>query len=123
MRILFTFISWMIIGCLPFCLLSVSAIGKESCMPIKFEAGTTSTVLHGMVPADNVVCFTLKTGSEQKVQLDISDGNNTVFSIDDITDAQKHFEFRTLNKTYKIFIGQLMRASSEQAYTLKVSAL
>lgn len=96
------------------------ATADESCTPIQFERGHDAATITGKAPADGQLCYRLATGAGQQATVTI-DGQNMMFSIVDVVDAQDHYRFTTEKKTYRILVSQLLRAVTEEAFTLKVS--
>ena len=91
------------------------------CTQIRFETGQSSSTIRGLAPAGDVVCYTMATGRGQTAVLKVISGNNTIFAIDGLVDARDDYSFRTERKTYRILVGQLMRAVSPQAFAISVS--
>jgi hypothetical protein len=48
-------------------------------------------------------------------------GRNVMFSIDGVVDGQHRYRFTTEKKTYRVIVGQLMRAVQSEPFTLFVS--
>ena len=76
----------------------------EQCETIRFKRGESSGIVRGMAPANDVVCYQMSTGAGQKASLAI-EGNNCIFSIDGVVDAQDRYSFTTEKKTYRIRVG------------------
>ena len=91
------------------------------CKPIRFETGRFSTTIHGEAPPDDVVCYTLATGRGQHAALKVIAGRNTIFSIEGLVDARDAYDFTTEQKTYRILVGQLMRAVAPESFAISVS--
>ena len=98
-----------------------SLAASAPCQPIRFEAGHASTTLRGMAPVEAVACYSMATGRGQTATLKVTAGGNTVFTIDGLIDAQDDYSFTTAHKTYRILVGQLMRAVSPEAFVLTVT--
>ncbi len=92
----------------------------EKCETIHFKRGESAGTVHGMALPDNVVCYEMSTGDSQMASLAIT-GNNCIFSIDGVVDAQDRYSFTTEKKTYKIRVGQLMRSITPEPFTLTIS--
>ena len=92
----------------------------EKCETIRFKRGESSGTVQGMAPPDDVVCYQMTTGAGQTATLAIR-GNNCIFSIDGVVDAQDQYGFTTQKKTYKIKVGQLMRSITSESFSLSVS--
>jgi hypothetical protein len=97
------------------------AWAADACQPIRFEPGHNSTTLLGSAPANDVVCYVMTTGRGQTATLKVVSGDNTIFSIDGMVDAQDSYSFKTERKTYRIQVGQLMRADAPEAFAIDVS--
>lgn len=101
--------------------LTSQAQADAPCTPIKFAAGHSRTIIHGMAPAGDVTCYSIATGAGEQATLKILKGANTVFSIDGVIDAQDSYSFKTEKKTYHILVGQLMRSDTPEAFDLDVA--
>ncbi|MBY0331182.1 MAG: hypothetical protein K2X49_10985 [Acetobacteraceae bacterium] len=102
-------------------LLLVPMTAEAACQAIRFPPGSFGTELRGVAPSEDVLCYTLATGEGQTARLRVLRGNNVIFAIPGITDAQDAFSFRTQRRTYEILVGQLMRAVTPQPFLLSVS--
>jgi hypothetical protein len=102
-------------------LLAAGPLAAETCTPVHFAPGTSSIVLHGSAPADDVLCYAITMGAGQHAELKVLTGNNTVFGIDGLIDDQVTYAFTTTRKTYHIDISQQMRALEAQHFTLSVT--
>jgi hypothetical protein len=91
------------------------------CKPIRFETDRLSTTIHGEAPPEDVVCYTLATNRGQRATLKVIAGRNTIFSIDGLVDARNAYDFTTEQKTYRIRVGQLMRAVAPESFAISVS--
>ncbi|MEM9104240.1 MAG: hypothetical protein AAGC96_01185 [Pseudomonadota bacterium] len=94
---------------------------QENCKPVRFAAGASSAEVNGDAPPEDVLCFSLETGNGQTATVRVTRGNNIVFSILGVVDAQDSFIFTTEAKTYEIIVGQLMRSVTDQPFTLQIS--
>ncbi|WPL11267.1 MULTISPECIES: hypothetical protein [Thiorhodovibrio] len=101
-------------------LIAVGSAYAENCTAIHFEPGHDAATVTGTAPADGQLCYTLATGTDQQAKVAV-EGRNMMFSIVDVVDAQDDYSFTTTKKTYRILVGQLMRAIAEEPFTLKVS--
>jgi hypothetical protein len=90
------------------------------CETIRFKRGASSGTVSGMAPPDDVVCYQMSTGAGQRANVSIK-GTNCMFSIEGVVEAQDRYSFTTEKKTYKINVGQLMRAIDPEPFTLSVS--
>lgn len=101
-------------------LLFAAAAQAQRCEPIRFQRGHDSGTVRGVAPPDDVVCYELATGAGQKANVKVT-GQNVMFSIDGVIDGQDKYSFTTEKKTYRILVGQLMRAVSGAPFSLAVS--
>ena len=101
--------------------MTLAASAQSHCRPIQFPRGTTSTVVDGIAPAEGVICYTLAAGEGQTANLKIVEGKNTIFSIDDLVDAQDRYSFTTQHKAYKIVVGQLTRSNTTESFRLTIT--
>jgi hypothetical protein len=68
-----------------------------------------------------MLCYQITTATGQAASLKVTSGRNVIMSILGVGDAEASFQFRTEKKTYKIMVGQLLRAVGEQPFTISVS--
>ena len=102
-------------------LMLVAALSTaEECKAIRFEAGHYSGTVKGVAPPDDTLCYSLTTGSGQRAELTIV-GKNMIFSIDGVVDAQDAYSFTTKQKTYKVYVGQLMRSVTDEPFSLRIT--
>jgi hypothetical protein len=97
------------------------AWAADDCKPIRFDANRVSATIHGEAPPEDVVCYTLTTGRGQRAALKVTAGRNTIFSIEGLVDARNAYDFTTEQKTYRILVGQLLRAVAPEAFAISVS--
>lgn len=95
------------------------AVAQDACHPVKFAGGTTSGDVVGTAPPEDVVCYTLETGEGQTASVKVLQGNNIIFSILDVIDAQQDYSFTTKNKTYEIVVGQMMRSVTNEPFRIR----
>jgi len=93
----------------------------EKCETIHFKRGESSGTINGIAPPDDVKCYKMTTGQGQTATLRVVAGKNIIFSIDGLVEAQDAYTFTTDRKTYKIYVGQLMRSIADEPFTLFVS--
>lgn len=100
---------------------SVAAAAQaENCEHIRFQSGAYSQTVHGIAPPDDVICYEITTRAGQTADITVT-GNNVIFSIGGVIDAQDSYSFTTEKRTYQIFVGQLMRSVTNQPFELMVS--
>lgn len=102
-------------------LLSLDAAAQDDCTPIRFEPSTTSAVITGQAPAEDILCYSLTTLSGQTATLELLEGSNVMFGIRGLVEAQDHYSFTTERKTYLIVVSQLMRSVTDQPFRLSLS--
>ena len=90
------------------------------CETIRFQRGQSSGTVQGVAPPEDFVCYEMTTGAGQTASLEIK-GRNVMFSIDGVVDGQHRYRFTTEKKTYRVIVGQLMRAVQSEPFTLFVS--
>jgi hypothetical protein len=90
------------------------------CEMIRFERGQSSGTLRGVAPPEDSVCYEMTTGAGQTATLEIK-GRNVMFSIDGVVDGRDRYSFTTEKRTYRVIVGQLMRAVHNEPFTLSVS--
>ena len=98
----------------------VEKVQAENCQAILFQSGAFSHTVQGMAPPDDGICYEITASAGQTADITIA-GNNVMFSIDGVVDAQDSYSFVTEKKIYKIFVGQLMRSVSKEPFALKVT--
>lgn len=93
---------------------------RANCPTIVFSPGATHRVIDGLAPADSTLCFELPAEIGQKISLKVLRGDNTIFSIMDVIDAEDHAAFTASRKSYEIIVAQLMRAGGPQHFKLAI---
>jgi hypothetical protein len=101
-------------------LVAAGAVQAQSCEPIQFKRGHSSGTVRGIAPPDDVVCYELRTGADQRADVSV-EGNNIMFSVSGLVDGRDQYSFATEKKTYRIDVGQLMRSISDEPFALTVS--
>lgn len=93
---------------------------QENCRTVHLNQTQNDTVITGIAPAEEAICFTLSGLTGQKVSLNLVQGHNVIFSIIDLIDAQEKYVFDAQKDTYKIIVGQLMRSINPEPFRLEV---
>ena len=94
----------------------------NSCEAIHFKAGSFSATVRGQVDPEEVRCYSIATAKGQTADLSVkSKNNNTIFSIEELADGLDQYKFITEKKTYKIFVGQLMKAVEKDQFILTIT--
>jgi formylglycine-generating enzyme required for sulfatase activity len=93
---------------------------QENCKPITFPAGKDTAILTGSAPVDDVICYQLDAQVGQKFSLKVQRGDNTIFSVVGVQDAQDSFTFTAQKTSYEIDVGQLMRARGPEKFRVSV---
>lgn len=102
-------------------MLFTGAAQADPCETIRFKRGESSGTVSGMAPPDDMVCYQMSTGAGQKASVAIT-GHNCMFTIEGTSaEARDRYSFTTEKRTYRIMVGQLMRAVTPQPFTLSVS--
>jgi hypothetical protein len=101
-------------------MLAVTTAWAEDCETIRFQRGHSSAVVEGVAPPDSALCYQITTAAGQTADIAIS-GINMVFSVEGVTDAQDKYRFTTEQKTYRIYVGQLMRSVTDESFTLNIA--
>lgn len=91
-----------------------------ACEEIRFAPGTSSAEIRGLAPADEVICYQMRTGAGQRAFLEVREGRNTVFSVEGLADAQDRYRFTTRGGVQRIFVSQLFRAVAAEPFRLFV---
>jgi formylglycine-generating enzyme required for sulfatase activity len=91
-----------------------------NCKAITFPAGKDTVALTGSAPVDDVVCYQLDAQIGQKFSLKVQRGDNTIFSVVGVQDAQDDFAFTAQQTSYEIDVGQLMRARGPEKFRVSV---
>lgn len=92
----------------------------EACETIRFARGSYTGSVKGIAPAEDSVCYQLTTAAGQRAEVSVS-GRNVIFTIGDLVDAQDSYSFTIEKKTYKIYVGQLMRSVTPEPFSLTVT--
>lgn len=94
----------------------------DSCEAIHFKAGNFSATVQGDVDPESVRCYSIATAKGQTADISIkSRHNNTMFSIEGLVDGRDRYKFATEKKTYKVFVGQLMRSVDKDQFALTIT--
>ncbi|MBN9149338.1 MULTISPECIES: formylglycine-generating enzyme family protein [unclassified Nitrobacter] len=102
---------------------NISATGRasaEGCQDLQFFPGKDGLLLTGIAPAEGVTCYRLATEIGQEFTLKILGGDNTVFSILDVADAQDRFTFTAQRTDYEVRVGQLMRSAGPENFRISI---
>ena len=99
---------------------AAAAHAQENCTPVHFERGTSSAIIHGTAPPEDVICYTFDAGAGQTANLKVS-GSNMIISVVGIGDARESWTFKTKAQTYKFIVGQLMRSVTNAPYAVTLS--
>jgi hypothetical protein len=97
------------------------APAQQNCQRISFARGESSTIITGVAPAEDVLCYEFAAQAGQTATLKVLSGRNVIFSIHGVMDAQNDYSFRTQQKTYKFVVGQMMRSITNEPFRLRVS--
>ncbi len=97
------------------------AHAQADCPQIALARGGGLAEVSGMAPTDNVVCYALETAEGQTAEIEVVEGDNVVFSILGVADAQESLAFTTQDGAYAIYVGQLMRGETEEPFVLRVA--
>lgn len=105
------------------CLVASGTIGAENCTEIRFAPGKTSAELHGEAPANDVICYTMRTGAGQQASIQVLEGANTIVTVLGVPEAEarQDIAFTTQASRYDIRVGQLMRALEPEPFRMLVS--
>lgn len=97
------------------------------CKAVKFKRGAYSTTLKDSIGANETDCFTVATGANQTMKVNLYDqqGNavkeNVVASIEGEGDARDQFNFKTKKQTYQINVFQLEELITVSKYKLVIN--
>jgi len=110
------------LSCMMLCV-SLLAFGAQAadCMQIRFAPGASSVEIRGEAPPNDVLCYEMRTGGGQDARIRVLEGRNTFVSVEGVADAQTDSSFTTEPRTYRLRVGQLMRAARPEAFRLLVS--
>lgn len=101
-------------------ILAVTTAQAKNCETIRFQRGHSSAVIEVVAPPESTLCYQITTAAGQTADIAIS-GINMMFTIEGIVDAQDKYRFTTEKKTYRIYVGQLMRSVTNQPFTLNIA--
>lgn len=102
-------------------MLAFSANAATDCTEIRFAAGTSAVEISGEAPANDVACYTMRTGAGQQARIQVLEGNNTIVTVIGLAEARQDIAFVTEAKEYRLLVGQLMRALQPQAFRMRIS--
>jgi hypothetical protein len=98
-----------------------SAVAADQCTAVQFARGTSSAEITGLAPAEDTICYSLETGADQNARIEVLEGSNVMFSIEGLIDAQDDYSFRTERRTYRVLVGQLMRAAEPMPFRIRMT--
>lgn len=97
------------------------AAAEETCAAVRFGAGKSATILRGKAPPEETLCYSLTTGAGQRATIELRSEGNVTFGIDEFIDSQTRYSFTTQARTYRIRLGQMLRAAVPQAFSLSIA--
>ena len=103
------------------CILSFGAYAAEECTEIRFAPGATSVEIKGEAPPEDVLCYLIRTGANQKAKIKVLEGSNTMVSVIDVADGREEISFTTQARQYEIRVSQSLRASEAEPFRMLVS--
>lgn len=88
---------------------------------VRFPKGSSGTVISGMVPVEENLCFDLNVRKGQHVVMRVIEGSNTIFSVYDVQDAQNTLDFAAPSNRIQFLVGQLMRTVNPQQFRIEIT--
>ncbi len=88
---------------------------------VRFPPGSSETVISGMIPAEGHLCFNMNVREGQQVAMTVLEGNNTIFTVYDVRDAQDDLTFAAPSNMVQFLVGQLMRVVEPQQFRLEIT--
>lgn len=93
----------------------------QDCTPIRFDPGTSGTVVAGVVPMDGQTCYSLSVRPGQRAHVGIVSGaQNVAVTVTDVGDNRRSFDFTTEKSYYELLVHQTLRAAGDDPFTLQV---
>jgi hypothetical protein len=106
---------------LPLLMLCSAPAGHAAgCERVHLDSGTETVTVEGVVPHAGRVCFEFSTGAGRNASVAVT-GNNVIFSIDGVIDAQYTHSFMTRAQTYRLNVRQTVRSVTDEPFTLSIS--
>lgn len=101
-------------ACLP------AAATAQTCQTIRFAPGSSSGMIEGIAPPDDLLCFRIEVASGQTARARV-EGTNMMFSVRNVVDAQDDHTWTTSAGSYDILVSQLFRSVTAQPFRLILS--
>lgn len=99
---------------------AVPALAQD-CSPIRFDPGTSGTIIQGVVPTDGQVCYSLSVRPGQQAHVGIVGGAaNVAVTVTDVGDNRRSFDFVTEQSYYELIVHQTMRAVAPDPFSMQV---
>ncbi len=112
------------------CALSGPSLADDTCIPVKFDPGSTSAVVSGAVPPENradpapiPACYTIAVGEGQRARVRLLSGENVAITVPGVSDMSEAIDFTTRRGTYRLELFQLFPAPAEAPFEMRVEVL
>lgn len=93
----------------------------EDCTPVRFDPGTTGTLIEGLAPAEGIRCYTLAVRAGQRAHVGIVEGDAGVaVSVSDVADNRRSVDFVTEAERYEVLVHQTLRAPAPVPFRMLV---
>ena len=103
--------------------LSPLVAGAQGCpgaTAIRFAPGASSEEVAGLVPPDGMLCYDIGVGEGQQARIRILEGDNVVFGVEGLIDAQDDYAFVAERGTYRIRVMPLLRTATPKPFRMGV---
>lgn len=87
---------------------------------VRFPKGSSGTIISGMAPWDDILCFDLGVRAGQQVTMRILEGSNTIFTVYGVADARNDFSFVAPSNQVQFLVSQLLRAPGPEPFRLQI---
>ncbi len=88
---------------------------------VRFSKGSSGTVIAGVAPPEDNLCFDLPVRAGQEVQMRMLSGDNVIFTVYDVADARSDLTFQAPSDTVRFLVSQLFRAVEPRPFELEVT--
>ena len=106
--------------------LASPADARQDCSPVRFQPGTSGTVIAGTAPpsdgseAEQPLCYALVVGEGQNARVRLLSGRNVAITIPGVGDASDSFDFRTKRGRLELHVFQLFPGGDAEPFRIRV---
>ena len=106
--------------------LASEADARADCSPIRFQPGTSGTVIAGTAPpsdgseAERPLCYALVVGDGQNARVRVLSGRNVAITIPGVGDASDSVDFRTRQGRLELHVFQLFPGGDAEPFRIRI---